>query len=611
MIVADREGQFLVFNRAAEQLLGVGAANLDPAEWAAFYGCYLPDKVSPYPTERLPLVRALQGETVVEELMYIRNSQRPAGAWISVSGHTLKGADGAIDGGMVVFQDVSERRSTEEDLDAISTQMFALIENQQAGILIEDGERQILQVNHLFCDLFNITASPADLVGLDCSEYAGQFAARFIDPELFIRRIEQVLHDGTAVLNEELQLVDGRILQRDYTPISVSGESRVHMWQYRDITERKSVRDRISSYQRLCSALEQTADSVVITDKNGIIEYVNRAFETTTGYTREEVLGNTPAILKSGRHDREFYQKLWTEIAAGRPFYCTVMNRKKTGELYWAQQTITPMQEANGEITHYVSVLKDITDLLEKKEQEAKLDLVRVVQQKFYETRAAVPGFDIAGAALPADETGGDYFDFIDMPEGCLGIVVADVSGHGIGTALVMAEVRALVRAYASTSSDVAQILTRVNQLLVPDLDTGQFVTLFICRLDPRTRKLTYASAGHNPGFLLDKSGSINRTLGGTGIPLGLYPDSWYSADEFTLSNPGETLLLSSDGLEEAVDPNDVQFGIERVIRYIAYHKDQTARQTIDGLFQSVRTHAGDRPQQDDITAVILKATSA
>jgi len=147
--------------------------------------------------------------------------------------------------------------------------------------------------------------------------------------------------------------------------------------------------------------------------------------------------------------------------------------------------------------------------------------------------------------------------------------------------------------------------------LLVPDLDTGQFVTLFICRLDPRTRKLTYASAGHNPGFLLDKSGSINRTLGGTGIPLGLYLDSWYSADEFTLSNPGETLLLSSDGLEEAVDPNDVQFGIERVIRYIAYHEDHTARQVIDGLLQAVRTHAGDRPQQDDITAVILKATSS
>jgi len=474
--------------------------------------------------------------------------------------------------------------------------------------VIEGGETQILQVNHVFCDLFNIAALPVDLVGLDCSEYAGQLAARFVNPELFIRRIEQVLRDGTAVLNEELQLVDGRILQRDYIPIPVSGESRVHMWQYRDITERRAVRDRISSYQRLCSALEQTADSVVITDTNGIIEYVNHAFETTTGYTREEALGNTPAILKSGRHDQEFYQKLWTEIAAGQPFYCTVMNRKKTGELYWAQQTITPMQEAGGEITHYVSVLKDITDLLAKKEQEAKLHLARVVQQKFYETGATVPGFDIAGAAFPADETGGDYFDFIDMPEGCLGIVVGDVSGHGISTALVMAEVRALVRAFASACSDVAQILTRVNQLLVPDLETGQFVTLFICRLDPRTRRLTYASAGHNPGFLLDKSGSINRTFGGTGIPLGLYPDSWYSADEFTLSNPGETLLLSSDGLEEAVDPNDVQFGIERVIRYIAYHEDQTARQIIDGLLQAVRTHAGDRPQQDDITAVILKA---
>ncbi|MDH4156720.1 MAG: SpoIIE family protein phosphatase [candidate division Zixibacteria bacterium] len=607
IIVVDLKGDFLVFNQAAERMLGVGAAKMHPSDWAAAYGCCLPDKVTPYPTDRLPLLRAMRGETVTDEPMYIKNPQRQPGLWISVSGHTLRDEDGAISGGMVVFQDISEQRLAEEGLDAVSQQMWALMENQQAGILIESDERRILQANQVFCDLFDIAAPPADLIGLDCSAYAGQFAGQLVDPEGFLRRIEQLLREGTPAVDHELLFADGRTFQRDYIPIIVSGESRVHLWQYRDITERKSAQTRMSTYRRLCSALEQTADSVLITDCNGIIDYVNPGFETTTGYKSDEAVGKTPAILKSGQHDQEFYRELWMEISAGRPFRCTVRNRKKTGELYWAQQTITPIREAGGEITHYVSVLKDITDLLEKKEKEAKLHLVRVVQQKFYETSASLPGFDIAGAAFPADETGGDYFDFIDMPDGCLGIVVGDVSGHGIGTALVMTETRALVRAFASHCSDVAKILSQVNQLLVPDLDSGQFVTLFICRLDPRTRELTYASAGHNPGFLLDQSGGISRTLGGTGIPLGLYADSWYSSDTVTLSNAGAILLLSTDGLVEAMDPNDSQFGIERLIQHIAYQGHQPARQIIDGLFQAVRTHASNRPQQDDITAVILK----
>ena len=607
VIVVDPGGVFLVFNRAAEQMLGVGAMDADPSDWTAAYGCYLPDKVTPYQTDQLPLIRAMRGETVTDELMYIRNPERQSGLWIKLGGHTLRSDDGAILGGMVVFQDVSKQRMAEEGLDALSQQMCALVEHQQAGILIESDERRILQVNQAFCDLFHIQGQPAELIGVECSAYAGQLAGQLVDREECVRRMEQLMREKTPVVDDELVFVDGRTFLRDYTPIIPSRESRVHLWQYREITERKSIQARMSTYKRLCLALEQTADSVLITDSRGVIDYVNPAFETTTGYRREEVVGKTPAILKSGQHDQEFYRELWSEISAGRPFHCTVRNRKQSGELYWAQQTITPMRETNDEITHHVSVLRDITDLLEKKEKEAKLDLVRVVQQKFYDTKATLPGFDIAGAAFPADETGGDYFDFFDMPDGCLGIVIGDVSGHGIGTALVMTETRALVRAFASSISDVAKILSQVNQLMVPDLDDGQFVTLFICRLDPRTRELTYASAGHNPGFLLDQSGGINQTLGGTGIPLGLYPDSFYSSETITLSNEGVLLLLSTDGLVEAMDPNDSQFGIERVIQHIAYQGHRPARQVIDDLFQRVRTHAGDRPQQDDITVVILK----
>jgi PAS domain S-box-containing protein len=120
----------------------------------------------------------------------------------------------------------------------------------------------------------------------------------------------------------------------------------------------------------LSKAVEQTADSVIITDAEGVIEYVNPAFEQTTGFSRGEALGATPRILRSGVHPEPFYWDLWATLEAGRPFQGTLVNRKKEGDLYWCGQTITPLKDANGVITHYVSVLKDLTETRKRQEQE-------------------------------------------------------------------------------------------------------------------------------------------------------------------------------------------------------------------------------------------------
>ena len=127
----------------------------------------------------------------------------------------------------------------------------------------------------------------------------------------------------------------------------------------RDVT---STRESRSMVRRLFAALANTADNVMITDAEGTIEYVNPAFERTTGYRREEAIGRRPSLLKSGRHPPAFYEELWSSILAGRNFCATVLNRKKSGELYWSEQTITPLREEDGAITHFVSVLKDVTE---------------------------------------------------------------------------------------------------------------------------------------------------------------------------------------------------------------------------------------------------------
>ncbi|MEK7408437.1 MAG: PAS domain S-box protein [Acidobacteriota bacterium] len=123
-------------------------------------------------------------------------------------------------------------------------------------------------------------------------------------------------------------------------------------------------------YDRLIRAVEQTADTVMITNKQGVIEFVNPAFEETTGYSANEALGRKTSLLKSGLHDEQFYKELWAQLIIGKPFRGTIINRKKSGQLYWSAQTISSMKDENGEITHFVSVLKDMTDLRKQQEQE-------------------------------------------------------------------------------------------------------------------------------------------------------------------------------------------------------------------------------------------------
>lgn len=118
-----------------------------------------------------------------------------------------------------------------------------------------------------------------------------------------------------------------------------------------------------------CNAAEETADAIVVTDRNGHIEYVNRAFERTTGYRQEEILGKTPRLLKSGQHGQEFYQGMWATILSGNVFRATIINRKKNGELYHAEQTITPVKDTAGHISHFVSIIRDITERIRTQDQ--------------------------------------------------------------------------------------------------------------------------------------------------------------------------------------------------------------------------------------------------
>jgi PAS domain S-box-containing protein len=386
--------------------------------------------------------------------------------------------------------------------------------------------------------------------------------------------------------------------------------SRSRVLRRRDRSAR-NVTARIESEElvrRLSSAVEQTADAVLITDRDGEILYVNPAFETTTGYASGEVLGKTPRVLKSGEHDLEHYQKLWATVLGGEVFRATIVNRKKNGDLYYAEQSITPMKDESGRVTHFVSVSKDMTEHRRIQEQAIEMRVAATVQERLYpEVPPEVPGLDIAGAVFPAEATCGDYFDFIAMGNDRLGLVIGDVSGHGLGPALVMAQTRAYLRAFAETEHNAAEILRKVNKVLSRDLQSGFFVTMLFVVVDVSAGRLMHASAGHTEGYILDRRGEVKQVLAGTGIPLGIDAGSLYDMAGDTALEPGDLAVLITDGVTESRSPQDELFGTEGALAAVKASCHEPARRIVEHVHDTIREFRGGQRQRDDITMVVCR----
>ena len=166
---------------------------------------------------------------------------------------------------------------------------------------------------------------------------------------------------------------------------------------------------------------------------------------------------------------------------------------------------------------------------------------------------------------------------------------------------------RAYVRALALASTDVGTMLTLANRRLASDLVTDDFVTAFLMGLDPRTRSLVYASAGHWPGYILNSDGQTRAVLTSTGLPLGIYPTGEFPVPPAILLQPGDLVLLFTDGIVEAASPDGRLFGLNRMLANVQEHRHATPDDILQALFNAVEAFSEDR-HQDDLTAVVIKA---
>ncbi|MDJ0819351.1 MAG: SpoIIE family protein phosphatase [Desulfobacterales bacterium] len=241
----------------------------------------------------------------------------------------------------------------------------------------------------------------------------------------------------------------------------------------------------------------------------------------------------------------------------------------------------------------------------------AALNLAQEVQQNLLPQLAPRPAsIDIAGRSLYCDETGGDYFDFIDLAEDKLGVVIGDVTGHGVSAALLMASVRGFLRARAAMSDSAAEIITGVNRLTSVDTsETGQFMTLFYLVVEYPTRNITWVRAGHDPALLYCPETDQFEELGGAGLALGVDED-WEFEDYTRSIEPGQILLLTTDGIFEAHNPDGEMFGKERFKVVVRRNSGLEAEGMRKAVMDAVTEFRGAESQEDDITLVVLKFRS-
>jgi sigma-B regulation protein RsbU (phosphoserine phosphatase) len=242
--------------------------------------------------------------------------------------------------------------------------------------------------------------------------------------------------------------------------------------------------------------------------------------------------------------------------------------------------------------------------------QAEEMRIGREIQQRLFPAAApALPGFDIAGASFPAAATGGDYFDYIPMLENRLGIVVGDVTGHGLGSALIMADARAILRTLARSMADVRELLIHANDLLREDIGWDRFLTVFFGRLCPVRRELTFLNAGHPHGVVLDREGAVQAELKATLPALGLFPLENVPEPATVTLAPGQLLLLLTDGVLEATAPSGEEFGGDRALAVVREQRARPATEIVAALIAAVRAFIQNQPQNDDITMVVVKSS--
>ncbi|MDQ4123051.1 MAG: SpoIIE family protein phosphatase [Acidobacteriota bacterium] len=247
-----------------------------------------------------------------------------------------------------------------------------------------------------------------------------------------------------------------------------------------------------------------------------------------------------------------------------------------------------------------------LEERLERERMERELALATEIQQKFQPSAPPIiPGFELQGISFSCYEIGGDYYDFIQRENEKMLVALGDVSGKGTAAALLMSSLHAAIHAQIAARTPLLETVDAVNKYLAENTPPNRFVTLFVAELDTRSGTLAFVNAGHNPPLVARADGSVEQLASG-GFPLGILPNATYEVGQTHL-NSGEALVIYSDGVNETVNRQDEEFGVERLAAVVKDNLHRTASGLRDRIESALSAFADGADAPDDITLVIVK----
>jgi len=385
----------------------------------------------------------------------------------------------------------------------------------------------------------------------------------------------------------------------------------------KEMLERKRAMEALAeSEKRNRTILENAMQAVVTIDNRGRITGWNREAERIFGFTIDEIMGKEFGFL-IGTDDEG--KRMEPDILASCSGRMEITAHRRNGQIFPVEIHITRASLDREEIM--IAFIRDITDrkrAMEIRERlmamEQELKVARKIQYSILpdisKTIEGLEGIELFAEMIPAREVGGDFYDFFPISPNRLGMVIGDVSGKGIPAAILMAAAHTTMRAAALQDVSPDQCLARANRLLCESTSPNMFVSIFFGVLNTETGEFLYSNGGHNPPLIIREKGKVRQLPWIPGMVLGVVKDVEYNIGK-AFVEPGDSLLLYTDGLTEAMDRNQKMFGMKRVMESLSPGNGSSPRMLVDRLVGKVRDFTRGAEQNDDVTLLVLKYTAS
>ncbi|MDD1643666.1 MAG: PAS domain S-box protein [Methylococcaceae bacterium] len=605
-----------------------GTIEMVNSQTETFFG-YSRDELIGQPVEMLVPERFRSAHIGYRQAYLAAPVSRPMGVGRELYGLRKDGTEFPVEIGLSLID------NNEETL--ILSSILDITQRKEAESALKESEERFRQMAEMTGEWlweqdpggYYIYSSTAvnQILGFSQDEVMGKHYTEFLTPQdKAEQQVYATSYQPFYALTNHYRHKDGHPVLAESTGLPIiNAEGKLLKWRGvdRDITARKHFQDAlIESEKRTRLIIESSLSAIVIMDSYGLITDWNHQAEKIFGWARKEAIGQRlEELIIPPRYRNEHRQGLQTFLHTGTgPLLNKLIEHvamRRDGSEFPVEFSISPLKLGNAYI--FSGFIHEITarKAAEQKIRQAEVNLaiaqseIKIAQRIQASLSPSAPirsdHFEVTGYCLPADQVGGDYFDYFFRSEDQLDMIIADVSGHSIGPALFMVETRSAIRTQANRLGTPSETLGVLNNFLFEDLDNADyFITLFYLQYNTRTHQLSFANAGHPPPLLLSPFQRECRQLDAEGMILGVRKNIIFEEKTTTISN-GDLILLYTDGITEAENPVGEFFGVERLSDIFIQYAQHSPEGIIDAMLKHLKQFCQCESFNDDITLMIFR----